>query len=106
MAFSQGPTITGTVTALGTVSVENYNKMIVQLGMSATTETVNMTASVDGVTFTTAKLRPIDLSTGAVYASGDIKAGIFSVVTEGIRSVKFTKSSTSETATILIGFSK
>lgn len=106
MPYSRGPILTGTAAALGSVLVEGYTKMTVDLDLSATTETVNITASEDGTNFNTAKLRPIDMSTGAVYASGDMKDGLFSVDVAGLYTVKFTKSSTSETATIRIGFFK
>ena len=106
MAFYRGPILTGAATDLGTVQVDGFTKMTVDLDLSASTETVNVTASEDGSNFNAAKLRPIDMSTGAVFASGDMKDGLFSIDVTGLYAVKFTKSNASETATIRIGFFK
>jgi len=100
---STGPIITGTAAALGSLYVEDFSVLVFILTMSATTETVSMTVSVDGTNYSTTTVRPLDLLTGALFASNTIKAGVFKLDVKGIKSVKFTKSSTSETATIYTG---
>lgn len=102
----KGKVLTGTAAALGTVDVGMYKKMIVDMDLSATTETVSMTGSVDGANFNAAKIRPIDVSTGAVFASGDVKDGLFSVDVTAFQAIKFTKSATTETATVRIGLGR
>jgi len=77
-----------------------YNKlMIVISGLAA--ETISVTASPDAGAASTNKLRPIDLSTGAVTASSDLGNGtyLFSNL-EGAYSITFTKSSTADNATV------
>lgn len=98
--FSTGPSPSGTAAAVGTIDVRPYNKMVMLLTMSATTETVSVTGSTDGTNFGTTKIRPIDMGTGAVTASSDFKAGMYLFDVTALHSVKITKSATSETATV------
>lgn len=95
-----GPTFSGTAAAVGTINVRPYERLVLDVDLSATTETINITASVDGVNYNAAKLRPIDMATGAVTASSDIKDGLYAFDVRGLALVKITKSSTSETVTI------
>jgi len=100
---STGPTFVGTAAAIGTVMVEDFSVVIMHLAMSASTETVSIYVSVDGTNFSATSVRPLDLLTGALFASNTIKAGVFSLSVKGIKAIKFVKSATTETATLRIG---
>lgn len=102
--FSQGPSFSTTAALVGTINVVPYERMSMDVDLSATTETVNVTASLDGKNFNAAKLRPIDASTGAVFASGDVKDGLFYYDVRGIHSVVIKKSATTETLTLRTAF--
>jgi hypothetical protein len=100
---STGPTLTGTAAALGTIMCEDFSIVILDITMSATTETVAVNVSVDGTNFSAATVRPLDLLTGALFASNNVKAGTFRLDVKGIKAIKLTKSATTETATVRTG---
>ena len=100
---STGPIITGTAAALGDLTCEDFSYVTFILTMSSTTETVSILVSVDGTNFSTTTVRPLDMLTGALFASNTIKAGVFQLQVKGIKTLRFTKSTTSETATIYTG---
>jgi len=104
--FSVGPVLTGTAAAVGTIDVATFNRIALLMTFSASTETVSITASVDGTNYGAAKLRPIDLATGTVTASSDVKAGFYALDVETFQSIKFTKSATTETLTIRSGLGR
>lgn len=101
---NKGPVFTGTAAAVGTIPADLRSVLVLAVsGLS--TETVNLTASVDGgATYETAKLRPIDLSTGALFASGDLANGLYRIDVTGISAVKVTKSAGAESVTVKTGF--
>ena len=68
-----------------------------------TSETVSVTGNLMGSSVYTGKLRPIDLTTGAAQASSsDLGNGSYELKDLALDSLKFTKSSTSETPTITV----
>lgn len=104
--FSTGPVLTGSAAAVGTIPVATYNKLALSVDLSATTETISVTASVDGTNFDVAKLRPIDLATGAVTAASDVKDGLYLFDVTPFHTVKITKSAASETITVRSGLGR
>jgi hypothetical protein len=103
--YSNGILAASTAAALGTVdNTQRYNRMAFSI-VGLTSETVSVTISYDWMsggtgTFEAAKVRPIDLATGGLTASSDLTNGSFMIVNTPWRAIKFTKSSTSESATV------
>ena len=102
--FAQGPTFSTTAALVGTINVVPYERMAAFADLSATTETINFTASLNGKNYSASKLRPIDAATGAVTASSDLKDGLYFFDLRGIHSIVIQKSSTSETLTLRTAF--
>ena len=97
-----GPVLTGTAAALGTVIIPECSWIAFDVsGLSS--ETISITASVDGTNYNTAKCRPISMATGAVPASSDLVNGLYVLDCRPFYSVKLTKSATSDTAVVRTG---
>ncbi len=96
---------TGTAADVGTVDARTMSEFAFSV-TGLTGETVSVTASFDGSTFDTNKLRPINLNTGAVHSSSDLANGIYFFNVQPLGYLKFTKSSTSETITVRCGLGR
>lgn len=79
--------------------VRRYNKLTVVIS-GLTAETINVTVAPDAGSASANKLRPIDVSTGALAASSDLGNGTFLFAVDGAYSVTFTKSAGAESATV------
>lgn len=100
-----GPTLVAqasgvAVAAQGEISGLRWADKATVVISGLTSETVSVTGLLLGSTVYTGKLRPIDLTTGAASASSDLGNGSYAFRDLCLESLKFTKSSTSETPTI------
>jgi hypothetical protein len=100
MAFRSKGTLTGTAAALGSITGLSDAKRIVFNITGLTSETITVTGLVSGTIYTTNALRPIDLSTGTTKAASTMGNGDFMFDNLVFEQLKFTKSSTSETAVV------
>lgn len=96
-------TLTGTAAALGTIQTAKYNKLVIIT--TSTAETISVTGSPDTVAFT-GKVRPIDLTTGALAASSDLASGSYVFDISGFKSVTFTKSAAANSGTVVYSVSR
>lgn len=100
-AFSTTKALSGTATALGTVGC-NYADRAVVVISGLTSETIAVTATVAGAVVTAA-LRPVNLNTGATEATdSNLSNGSFLFDNLCYNDLIFTKSSTSDTATVTV----
>jgi len=97
-----GPILTGAAAAVGTITIPECSWIAFDVS-GLTSETVSITASVDGTNYNAAKCRPISMATGAVPASSDLTNGLFVLDCRPFYSVKLTKSAASETVLVRTG---
>lgn len=100
-----GPTLVAqasgvAVAAQGEISGLRWADKATVVISGLTGETVSVTGLLLGSAVYTAALRPIDLATGAVAAASALPNGSYAFRDLCLESLKFTKSSTSETPTI------
>lgn len=100
-----GPTFSGTGLALGVVTVPECSIVAVDIS-GLTSNTVAITASTDGVNYNTAKIRPINVNTGALASSSDLGNGLYTFDARPFSSLSFATSSTSETVTVRTGLGR
>ena len=97
-----GPILTGTAAAVGSFTIPECSYIALDIsGLGS--ETVSITASVDGTNYNAAKCRPISMATGAVPASSDLTNGLFVLDCRPFYSIKLTKTSTADTITVRTG---
>jgi hypothetical protein len=95
----RGTSLTGTAAAVGTIAnLEGCKYLAVQI-TGLTGETIGMTLSMDGITFTSA-IKPQDATTGILAAGATLGNGYYYLANVPLAYVKFTKSSTVETVVI------
>lgn len=79
--------------------VRRYNKLTVVISGLAT-ETISVSIAPDAGSASAAALRPIDMSTGALAAASTLGNGTYVFAIDGAYSVSFTKSATTDNATV------
>lgn len=97
----RGTSFSATAAAVGTVAnLEGCKCLAVQITGLAT-ETIGMSLSMDGATFTSA-IKPMDATTGAVAAAATLGNGYYYLNNVPLAYVKFTKSATTDPAVVKI----
>jgi hypothetical protein len=91
--------ITSTAAAVGTLPISPATVTITLVISGLAAETIDVQGLMRGTTFT-AKLRPIDLNTGALFASSDLGNGTFQFNDVNFEGIKFTKSGAVSTAVV------
>lgn len=90
---------TGTAAAVGELPSTSEMSSIVFVISGLAAETVSVTARVRTTVYTAA-MRPMNLATGALAAASALTNGEYQFVNCNFDSIKFTKSSTSDTVVI------
>ena len=94
-----------TTAAIGVIDCRQFEELAFDI-TTISTETVNLTSSFDGVNYSTVKLRPINMNTGALAAASDLAAGMYFLSIEAFGFIKFTKSAAVETVNIRAGLGR
>lgn len=93
---------TGTPAATGNLNADGASLISFKIS-GLTSETIALTGSFDQAnTIYSAAMKPIDLATGAVAASAALPNGSYVLTNVAFNNIKFTKSSTSETAVVTV----
>jgi hypothetical protein len=107
--YGNGAFPANTAAALGIIAdCQRYNRIAISISGLAS-ETVSLTISYDynstsaTGTFESATIRPIDLSTGALFASNNLGNGNFLLVNTPWRAIKLTKSAGVDSCTVRYG---
>jgi len=94
-------TLTGTITALGSITNTRGKKVLIKVVTSGT-ETVSVAGIVDGTVSTTGKILFYSILTGALHSTADMDDGTFYIPMCYTETLVFTGSSTSDTKTVTI----
>ncbi len=103
MAFATGPVFSTTGSTVGTIDVRPWKSIVLDVDLSATTETLSVKGSTDNKNFNAAALRPTDMGTGALAAASTFKDGIYKLDVSALAAVAITKSATTESVTVRTG---
>lgn len=95
-------TLTSTAATLGELTnIEWVNNVVFKISGLAT-ETVSISGLVDATVYTASTIRPIDLATGALTAASALGNGSYQLNNFALKSLKFTKSATTDPAVVTV----